>query len=53
MIMKKFFVDYSAYCEIEAETPDEATNIFWRFIDEGKVLPAHVLEIDSVEEAED
>lgn len=27
--MKKFYVDFSGYCEIEAETEADAERIFW------------------------
>lgn len=47
---KTFYVDFSGYCEIEAETTEEAEQKFWDFINEGKPLPQDIYDIDCVEE---
>lgn len=44
----KWYVDYSGYCEIEANTPEEAREKFWEYISGGDPLPCNYYEIDSV-----
>lgn len=33
--MKEFWVDFSGYMKVKAETPEEAERKFWKFINEG------------------
>lgn len=47
---KTFWVDFSGYCEIEAETAEEAEKKFWDFINEDKPLPQNIYDVDGVEE---
>lgn len=51
--MKKYYVDFSGYCEIEAETPEQAKAKFWWLIQEEIPLPRNIYEIDSVEEKDE
>lgn len=48
--MKTFFVDFSGYCEIEAETAEQARTEFWRLVQEEIALPQNIYNIDCVEE---
>ena len=48
--MKTFYIDFSGYCEIKAETAEQAQNEFWRLIAEDVPLPANIYEIEGVEE---
>ena len=47
---KTFWVDFSGYCEIEAETAEEAEQKFWDFINDDMPLPQNIYEVDGVEE---
>lgn len=47
---KTFWVDFSGYCEIEAETAEEAEQKFWDFINEDMPLPQNIYDVDGVEE---
>lgn len=47
---KTFWVDFSGYCEIEAETAEEAEQKFWDFINENIPLPQNIYNVDGVEE---
>lgn len=51
--MAKFFIDYQAWTEIEADTIEEAKKKFWRKVYNG--IPCRGAEIDSweMEEEED
>ena len=49
----KWYVDFGAYCEIEAENKEEAEQEFWRLISEGKTLPSSVFEVSGIELKED
>ena len=48
----KWYVDFDGYCEIEANTADEAEREFWRLISEDKPLPSCVYDIDGIEKIE-
>lgn len=37
--MKKFYIDFTGYCEIEAENGKEAMDKFWDIINSDKPLP--------------
>lgn len=47
--MKVFNIDYSSYCQIKAETVDEAKTKFWELVETG-YLPCKIVEIDGIEE---
>lgn len=36
--MKEFWVDFSGYLKVKADSPEEAERKFWRFINKGKDL---------------
>lgn len=46
--MKRFYIDFSGYCEIEAETEEEAERIFWERLP--VVGENDVWDIDGIEE---
>ena len=48
--MKTFYIDFFGYCEIDANSTEEAQEIFWKIINENKPLPQNVYELDRVEE---
>lgn len=46
----KWYIDFNGYCEIEAESKEEAEREFWRLIViENKPLPSNFYDIDSTE----
>ena len=47
--MKIFNIDYSSYCQIKAETIEEAKRKFWEMVEIG-FLPCKIVEIDNIEE---
>ena len=47
-----WYVDFDGYCEIEADSADEAEQEFWRLISEDKPLPSIVLDINNIEKVE-
>ena len=49
----KWYVDFSGYCEIEAENEEEAEREFWKLFNEDKPLPSSVYDIDGIELKED
>jgi len=48
--MKKFYVDFCGWAEIEAESEEDARDIFWRDISDKTSMTIHDVEIDSIEE---
>lgn len=48
--MKTYYVDFSGYCEIEADTVQEAERKFWEFLDNEKPLPSNIYRIEDFEE---
>lgn len=48
--MKTFWVDFTGYCEIEAETAEEAENKFWSYIEDDIPLPQNIYDVEGVEE---
>ena len=51
--MKVWYIDFNGYCEIRAETADEAEEIFWKMVGSDQPLPCNLYEIDRVEEKHD
>lgn len=52
--MAKFWVDFSGYCEVEAETPEEAEEKFWNGIQRPSTACENdVYDIESIEEVEE
>lgn len=51
--MKTWYVDFSGYCEIEAETADEACEKFWEYINNDQPLPQNIYDFEGVEEKTD
>lgn len=47
---KTYFVDFSGYCEIEAESETEAETKFWDYINEDNPLPQNIYDIEEIEE---
>ena len=50
--MKNYFVDFVGGCEIKANSPEEALDIFWKCINEEKPLPSNQYFDVTVEEKE-
>lgn len=50
MKKKTFYIDFNGYCEIEADTPEQAVNEFWRLIQEELPLPQNVYHLEYFEE---
>lgn len=51
MMMKKWYVDFSGYCEIEAETAEEAAEKFWEGVRSPSVNTFNdIYDIDCIEE---
>ena len=48
--MKTFWVDFNGYCEIEAETAEEAEENFWAYLAENIPLPHNIYNCEGVEE---
>jgi hypothetical protein len=48
--MKKFYIDFSGWCEIEAEDEKEARRKFEIYIAEDKPLPCNIYEVQGIEE---
>ena len=48
--MKTFWVDFSGYCEIEAETAEEAEENFWAYVNDNIPLLHNIYECEGVEE---
>ena len=55
--MKEFWIDFSGYCEVKAQTATEAEAIFWKAISEVDTFQHNpyndVWEIEGIEEAEE
>lgn len=52
--MKKFYIDFSGYCTIEAETSEEACSKFWETLQKpSEVCYDDVYDIDAIEEVEE
>lgn len=49
----KFYIDFTGYCEIEAENEEEAQQQFWDTIYDERGLPKNVYEICNIEKKED
>lgn len=45
--MEKFIINFSGYCEINAETHEEAEEKFWALIGDDKPLPSNLYELES------
>lgn len=50
--MAKYYVDYSGYCTIEANSIEEAEQEFWNQFDKLSRMPDEVVEIEGVEKQE-
>lgn len=48
----KFYIDFSGYCEIEAEDREKAIEKFWDIIYNKEPLPQNVYEIENIEKKE-
>jgi hypothetical protein len=49
----KYYIDFGGYCEIEANSEEEAKRNFWERVNEGSPLPSNIYEIQGVERKED
>lgn len=45
-----FWIDFQGYCEIEADTAEEAEQKFFDLIMEDQPLPNNIYEVEGVEE---
>lgn len=52
-IKMKFYINFTGYCEIEAENEEEAQQQFWDIIYDERGLPKNVYEICNIEKKED
>jgi hypothetical protein len=48
--MKKFYVDFTGWCEITAKDEEEARYKFESYIAENKPLPCNIYEVQNVKE---
>lgn len=46
--MNRYYVDYSGYCTIEANSPEEAEEKFWTLLENHR-LPDEVVDVDNIE----
>jgi hypothetical protein len=51
--MKTFYIDFEGYCEITANTKEEAEEIFWSLVGNDKPLPSNLYEVEGIEEKEE
>ena len=51
--MKTWYVDFSGYCEIVAESEQDAHHKFWELISGDEPLPSNIYEITHIEEKGD
>ena len=51
--MSNYYVDFSGWCEVEADSADEAGNKFWKYIHDDAPLPHNVYNLEGVEEIEE
>lgn len=49
----KWSINFDGYCEIEAESKEEAEQEFWRLLSENKPLPCNIFDITDIEQIED
>ena len=47
--MTTFYIDFDGYCEIDAETPEEAQDKFWEILQNEQQLPNSLYCIEGVE----
>lgn len=51
--MATYYVDFSGYCEVEADSADEAEIKFWEYINNDAPLPQNIYDLEGVEEKTD
>lgn len=51
--MSTYYVDFSGWCEVEADSASEAEVKFWEYIYNDAPLPHHVYNLEGVEEKTD
>lgn len=47
--MTTFYIDFDGYCEIDAETPEEAQDKFWEILQNDQPLPKSLYCVECVE----
>lgn len=48
-----YFVDFGGYCEVTADSTEEAEEKFWEYIFNGELLPKATYECEGVEQKEE
>lgn len=51
--MSTYYVDFSGWCEVEADSESEAKAKFWEYIYDNAPLPHNIYKIEGVEEVEE
>ena len=51
--MSTYWVDFSGYCEVKADSADEAIGKFWDYLQYDVPLPHNVYTLEGVEEKSD
>ena len=51
--MSNYYVDFSGYCKVEADSADEAEAKFWEYVDNNAPLPHYFYTLEGVEETTD
>ena len=51
--MSAYYVDFSGYCKVEADSASEAEDKFWEYIHDDAPLPRNVYTLEGVEETTD
>ena len=51
--MAIYYVDFSGYCKINADSAEEAANKFWEYVDNDAPLPHNFCTLEGVEQAGD
>ena len=49
----KWYVDFSGYCEITAESEQDAIHKFWEYINSDLPLPTNMYNVENTERKED
>lgn len=51
--MSVYYVDFSGWCKVEADSASEAEDKFWEYIHNDAPLPHNVYTLEGVEETTD
>lgn len=51
--MSTYYVDFSGWCKVEADSANEAVGKFWEYIHDDAPLPHNYYNLDGVEKTAD